>query len=487
MPGTREGRQVDVRIPVSTPPSRRPARVAFAALALLVAAACAPSRDGVLIAAAGNWDAGYGEMNKRGIDLAVEQINREGGVLGRPLRVAMRNDRGDGARAVSIAAEFLGNPDIVAVVGHVNSGTMVAAARVYDEGLPAVSTTASTPDLTGISRWVFRVISSDSVNGLDLARFAGSRGFRRAAILYENNAYGRGLAQSFERNFGGTVVASDPVPSERTGDFEPFVTWLASRTPDVVFVAGTEESGLAILREARRQHLSSAFLGGDGWTGVVADTSLSEGVFVGAPFSPQDPRDEVQRFTVAFRQRYGMEPDGNAALAYDATRLVARAVTDGGASREGVRRWLASRTRENAFAGVTGSIAFQSTGDVIGKGYVMTQVHRGALVVARAPEEARDRAPRAFPEHPAATADQLRRAGGALLHRRHGRSVGDRADVGGDCRDAGVGAGGCAALGAPLRRGDGGTGGGAALPGDARLALAGGLPRTSARGARSTA
>lgn len=336
----------------------------------------------MLIAAAGNWDEGYGAMNKRGIDLAVEQINSEGGVLGRPLRVAMRNDRGDGARAVSIAAEFLANPEIVAVVGHVNSGTMVAAARVYDEGLPAVSTTASTPDLTGISRWVYRVISSDSVNGLDLARFAGAQGFERAAILYENNAYGRGLADSFERNFRGTIVASDPVPSERNGNFEPFVSYLASRSPDVVFVAGTEASGLSILREAHRQHLKTAFLGSDGWTGIVADTALSEGVFVGAPFSPQDPREEVQRFAVAFRQRYGIEPDGNAALAYDATRLVARAVTDGGASREGVRRWLASRTRDGAFAGVTGSIAFQATGDVIGKGYVMTQVRHGALVVA---------------------------------------------------------------------------------------------------------
>lgn len=363
--------------------SRLCARAGAAALALF-AAACAPTHDGVLIAAAGNWDARYGEMNKRGIDLAVEQINSEGGVRGRPLRITMRNDRGDGSRAVSIAAEFLDNPDVVAVVGHVNSGTMVAAARVYDEGLPAVSTTASTPDLTGISRWVFRVISSDSVNGLDLARFAGAQGFRRAAVLYENNAYGRGLAQSFQRNFQGAVVASDPVPSESGGDFEPFVSWLASRAPDVVFVAGTEASGMAILREARRQRLSTAFLGSDGWTGVVADTALSEGVFVGAPFSPEDPRKEVQRFAADFRQRYGMEADGNAALAYDATRLVARAIIEGGASREAVRRWLASRTRDNAFAGVTGSIAFQSTGDVIGKGYVMTRVQRGALVVAGA-------------------------------------------------------------------------------------------------------
>jgi branched-chain amino acid transport system substrate-binding protein len=154
-------------------------RRVFATAALTALTACASSADGVLIAAAGNWDAAYGEMNKRGIDLAIEQINQEGGVRGRPLRIVLRNDKGDGTRAVAIASEFVGDPKVVAVVGHVNSGTMIAAARVYDGGLPAVSTTASTPDLTGVSPWVFRVISSDSVNGLDLARHARAQGFRK--------------------------------------------------------------------------------------------------------------------------------------------------------------------------------------------------------------------------------------------------------------------------------------------------------------------
>lgn len=354
---------------------------AFAAITALTA--CTSSRDGVTIAAAGNWDAAYGEMNKRGIDLAIEQINQEGGVRGRPLRVAMRNDKGDGTRAVSIASEFVNDPSIVAVVGHVNSGTMIAAARVYDEGLPAVSTTASTPDLTGVSPWVFRVISSDSVNGLDLARHARAQGFNRAAILYENNAYGRGLAESFERNFGGTIVANDPIPTDASANFEPFVAWIAGRAPDVVFVAGTEASGLSILREARRQRVMAAFLGSDGWTGIVRDTTLAEGAYVGAPFTPQDPRPDVQQFATNFRRRFGMAPDGNAALAYDATRLVARAIAEGGASRRGVRDWLATRTQETAFPGVTGPISFQSTGDVVGKGYVMTRVREGALVVER--------------------------------------------------------------------------------------------------------
>jgi branched-chain amino acid transport system substrate-binding protein len=293
----------------------------------------------------------------------------------------MRDDEGSGEKAARIASEFVRDPSIVAVVGHVNSGAMVAAASVYDGHMPAVATTATSPDLTGISGWVFRVISSDSTNGEDLARFSGSLGHRRAAILYENNPYGRGLTRSFERNFAGEVISADPIGEDGMQDFEPFITYLKITRPDVVFVAGTEQSGLALLHEARRQGLTSDFMGGDGWTGVVTDTVASEGVYVGAPFSAADPRAAAQQFVSAFRGKYGMTPDGNAALGYDATVLLAKALEASGGDREGVRNWLAGLTSQSAYRGVTGPIRFGAGGDPVGKGFVMTQLQRGVLVV----------------------------------------------------------------------------------------------------------
>lgn len=358
----------------------RSARVAALVLSI---AACTGDRGPILIGAAGNWDETYGVMNKRGIELAVEEINARGGLRGRTLQVIDRNDRGDGMQAVNVAAEFVANPLILAVVGHVNSGAMVAAARVYNQGLPAVATTASSPDLTGISPWVFRVISSDSVNGLDLARYARRLGFRRAAVLYENNSYGRGLAEAFERHFEGTVVIANPIPSDGASDFEPYISYLITRKPDVVLVAGTEPSGFALLKEARRRGAEFPFLGSDGWAGLVTDSATSEGAYVGAPFSPRDVRDGVQQFVEAFRQKHGMEPDGFAALAYDATMLIASAMRDGADTRIAIRDWLANRTEQTAFPGVTGAIRFLPSGDVVGKGYVMTRIIGGALVVDR--------------------------------------------------------------------------------------------------------
>src|SRR5512133_3856169 len=129
------------------------------------------STEPIQLGTAGPWTEGYGLMNKRGMDLAVADINAAGGVRGRPLELVSRDDGGSAVKATAIAQEFVADPNIVAVVGHVNSGAMVAAARVYDGHLAAVATTATAPDLTGVSPWVYRVISSDSTNGLDIARF----------------------------------------------------------------------------------------------------------------------------------------------------------------------------------------------------------------------------------------------------------------------------------------------------------------------------
>ena len=352
----------------------------------LVAAAASCQRFGaasgpVVFGAAGPWTQGYGAMNKRGMELAVAELNAAGGIGGRMLELRERDDEGSGARAAAIAQEFVADPAIVAVVGHVNSGAMVAAARIYDGQLAALATTATTPDLTGISPWVFRTISSDSTNGLDIARFAKRLGRRRAAILYENNSYGRGLTESFRRNFAGEIVSVDPI-AEDARDFEPYVSYFRKRAPDVVFVAGTERSGIAILREARRQKLAADFIGGDGWTGVVADTAASEGAYVGAPFTAADPRPEARRFVDAFRARYGQEPDGNAALAYDATMVLARAVVERGTDRAAVREYLATLGERGGHAGVTGTLRFLPSGDPQGRGVVMTRVHGGTLLVA---------------------------------------------------------------------------------------------------------
>jgi branched-chain amino acid transport system substrate-binding protein len=351
-------------------------------LGLFLVAACGRGGDSYTIGAAGPWKEGYGVMSHRGIDLAVDEINHAGGIHGAQLKVLARDDEASGSRATEIAQEFVTNPSVLAVVGHVNSGAMLAAARIYDDQLTAVATTASSPDLSGVSKWTFRVISSDSLNGVILARFASriggtSAAFKNAAVLYENDSYGRGLAEAFRRAFRGTIISFDPISEDV--DAEPFISFYKVRNPGIVFVAGREKSALKILREAKRQGFDPVFIGGDGWQGIVTDTAAAEGAYVGTSFNSEDPDPNVQRFVHAFETKYGTRPDAFAALAYDATRLIAEALAKNGKDRKGVRDYLASLNGSNAFEGVTGPVYFNANGDPIGMGFRVAQVVSGTL------------------------------------------------------------------------------------------------------------
>ena len=351
----------------------------------LIVSACGGRSNGTILGgAAGPYSELTGDMARKGIELAVAEINAAGGVRGRKIELLERDDSASGKRAAAIAQEFVANPEVVAVVGHVTSGAMVAAAKVYDGNLAAIGTSTTSPELTGISPWVFRVTSSDSINGSIIARFATRLGRKRAAIMYENDSYGRGLAAAFRNTFAGEVVSADPISADLS-DAEPYVAYYKKLAPDVVFAIGLEGSGLALLREARRQHLAADFIGGDGWMGIVSDTAASEGVYVGATFTAEDPRPEIQKFVAAFRERYGTTPAMDAAAGYDAMQVMARAISGAGTDRSAIRRYLASLTTENAYHGLTGVIRFGPGGDPAESPYLVTRVHAGtfALVTNR--------------------------------------------------------------------------------------------------------
>jgi branched-chain amino acid transport system substrate-binding protein len=351
-------------------------------IALLFAlCACSPGQGAYTIGAAGPWKLSHGNNTRLGIRLAVKEINAAGGINGHRLVVKDVDDDADGIRAAQVAQTFVDDPTVSAVVGHVTSAAMVSAAKVYEGHLAAVATAATSPDLTGISPWAFRVTASDSANGVDMAQFATRSGFRRAAILYENDSYGRGLADAFRRSFAGEIVSFDPIPSEAK-NAEVYISYFRLKQPDIVFVAGFEGSGVSILTEARRQGLKADFMGGDGWTPLTAHADVAEGAYVGAPFAASDARPAARKFVAAYKAaNRDVEPDGNAALGYDATRLIAAALAAVGPDRAKIRRWLAALDKE--FDGVTGPLRFQPSGDPRGKGVTITRIRRdGTLAIA---------------------------------------------------------------------------------------------------------
>jgi len=335
-----------------------------------------------------------GVSELRAAKYAVDQINQHGGVRGgRIIRLRVVDDSGTENGAVLAAQSLYDDASVIAVVGHITSGTSIAAARVYGAGTDAVamvSPTASSPELSGISPYAFRVCPSDLSHGPALARFARQKfGARRAGVLYMNDDYGRGVRAAFAAEFtrlGGVVVEEDPFLAT-TPSLEPYFTRMKRSGVDVLMLATDVPGAEQALREMRRQGLQWPVIGSDALVGIEADGPLAEGIHISSAYLPDREGDKNAAFVVDFfRVTQGQRPNDVAGLTTDVFQLLFAGLDAVGPNRRAIRDYLASiGSQRPAFDGVTGRIAFDSSGDVRAKPLTIAVV-RGGRLVAEASE-----------------------------------------------------------------------------------------------------
>jgi branched-chain amino acid transport system substrate-binding protein len=335
-------------------------------------------RDVVRFGFAAPLEQYVGAETLRGVQLAQERVNADGGIRGRTLELVAVTDSANPERAVRIAEGFYTDESVVAVIGHVNSGTTLAAATIYNRGLAAVSPTATSPEISGAGPWIFRVCSSDVDNSARLARFALRELGSRAAILYANEPYGRGLREGFALTLaegGGTLLEEYPYIEGQTTDFEPYLLRIQEARPDFIFIAGLDVSAGPIIRQARDLGITAPFLGGDGILGLAGQDPVFDGTYVGLLYHPDAPGTTGQMFVEAYRRAHADEPDHFPALGYDAVLLTARAVSEVGFDRERIRDYLEQvGGRREVFPGVSGLIAFDENGDPLEKSFAIGRI-----------------------------------------------------------------------------------------------------------------
>ena len=362
-------------------------RLAFLC-ATLVVAACSEGRP-ILIGVSGPFSQPRGVSMRHAAQLAAEEINAAGSIGGRRLQLVFVDDSGSEDRAVRIAKAFSDSAAMVAVVGHLSSNTTLAAGRVYSAGanpLVMISPSASSPDLTGFSPYVFRVTPNDLNQGQQIARFARrsleSGGARRAGVIFINNEYGRGLRRAFAAEFsglGGAILEEDPYLTD-TPSLEPYLSRMRQRGGVDVLVLACERPGAELaLRELRALGLHWPVIGGDALTGIAGP--LAEGVRFSSTYLPQQPGERNARFVAAYARAFkGERPDHRGAGAYDILRLLAQAIAAVGPDRDAVRDYIAQvGTTRPAFESVTGTIAFDANGDVPKKPVVIGVIRNGQL------------------------------------------------------------------------------------------------------------
>jgi branched-chain amino acid transport system substrate-binding protein len=340
----------------------------LSSLALLLLAACSGGGDDASEIVIGEFGsltgttATFGISTKNGIDMAIDEMNAAGGVLGKKLRVIVEDDQGRPEEAQTVVTKLVTSDRVIAVLGEVSSSRTLAAAPVaQSNGIPLVTPSSTNPKVTEVGDYIFRVCFIDPFQGFVMAKFASSTlKVKNVAILRDiKNDYSVGLADVFAKEFagmGGRIVG-DQSYSEGDTDFSAQLTAIKATNPQAIYIPGYYTEVALIARQARSLGITVPLMGGDGWDSPklteIGGAALNNTYFSNH-YTTENPDPLVQKFVADYKSRFGAAPDALAALGYDAARVLADAIKRAGSTDGAAIRDALAQTKD--FPGVAGKI-----------------------------------------------------------------------------------------------------------------------------------
>ena len=312
----------------------------------------------------------FGKSTKNGIELATEEINKNGGIDGKQLQLIIEDDQGRPEQAKTVVSKLINQDKVQVVLGEVASTNSLAAAPVAQEAkIPMITPSSTNPKVTQIGDYIFRVCFKDDFQGSSMARFAAKNLNAKTAAVFGdvNSDYSKGLTQYFEEEFtklGGKVIDKQAYTQNDT-DFKGQLTNLRQKNPDVIYVPGYYGEVGIISKQARELNMNMPILGGDGWDSPKIWELGGEALkntFITNHYSVDDPSENVQKFVTAYKAKFGGEaPDSLAALAYDAAYILADSLKRAGTAESNKLREAIGATKD--FVGVTGKISINDSRD----------------------------------------------------------------------------------------------------------------------------
>lgn len=349
--------------------TRLAAFLSFCGLLLLVSCNGGGSSNEILIGEYGSLTgdkATFGTSTKNGIDMAVDEINAAGGLLGKKVRVIVEDDRGDSTEANTVVTKLITKDKVVAVLGEVASTNSKAAGPVAQQNMiPMISPSSTNPEVTQIGDYIFRVCFIDPFQGYVMAKFAASTlKLTKVAVLRDiKSDYSVGLANVFIDNFkkmGGTIV-TDQSYSQGDTDFNAQLTAIKPTKPQAIFIPGYYTEVGLIAGQAKKQGISAPLLGGDGWDSpklLEIGRKDLEGAFFSNHSSMDDPSPVIQKFSAGYKMRFNVGSDALAALGYDSAMVLFDAIKRAGSTEGPKLRDAIAQTKD--FPGVTGKITLNA-------------------------------------------------------------------------------------------------------------------------------
>ena len=311
----------------------------------------------------------YGQEVAKGLDLALEEINAAGGVLGNPLILIYRDDESSPAAGVAVAEDLIQNEGVRLIIGPVSSSvTKVVAEVAQKNSVVLLSPSASAPVLSTAGDYIFRNYPSDIIEGTAMAEFAKANGVRKVVIFAMEEEFGRGLNEVFRRRFESKsrkVLETFYFPPDASEEvFAPMIEQVRELEPQGVYIIAYVDQMANLLKQLDEAGCSALKMG----SGAVTEDTLAlagdaaDYLIYAKPkldIESKDPK--VASFVKAYTEKYGTPPDVFAAHAYDALYAMVMAIEEAQmAHPDSVKLQLLNLD----FQGAAGKTAFDERGDV---------------------------------------------------------------------------------------------------------------------------
>jgi branched-chain amino acid transport system substrate-binding protein len=314
------------------------------------------------------------------VELSVEEINNQGGLLGRPIELIIIDNKSSPVGS-SMAARKAVQLGVTAVIGAAWSSHSLQIAPILQQAKISMITGGSTnPKVTRIGNYIFRTCFIDSFQAQAMAQFAYTELGARTAIVLEiiNEEYSLTLAELFSKSYqqyGGKVILKESYMNDSV-DFANLLKKVKTLHPDVVYVPGyARDSGL-LIKQAASMEIQTTFLGADGWAGpLIYDIggNALEGNYYSAHWHHDVSFPQSIHMKKMYYQKYKSKiPSINAPLSYDAVMLLADAIHRAGTFDRARIRQALSETK--GFQGATGTITFDEHGDPLNKPVVIMKL-----------------------------------------------------------------------------------------------------------------
>jgi branched-chain amino acid transport system substrate-binding protein len=328
-----------------------------------------------------------GKDNENGARMAVDEINAAGGldVGGAKVKLELvaEDDKAD-PKEGTLAAQKLVDAGVVAVVGHLNSGTSIPASKIYsDANVTQISPSATNPKLTEQGfKTTFRVVANDNQQGAVLANFAATEmKAKTIAIIDDRTAYGQGLADVVERvaKEKGLKVVAREFTNDKATDFNAILTKVRAAKPDVVMYGGMDATAGPMAKQMKQLGIKAPMLAGDGVcspefiklagdaAGVLTCSMAGEAV---------EKLAKGADFVARYKAKFNQDVQVYSPYSYDAVYVIADAIKRAGKAE---RAAITAAMPATNYQGVTGTIAFDEKGDIKGGAISMFNVKDGKL------------------------------------------------------------------------------------------------------------